>query len=50
MLASEKGVTLTDTISRKEYKEMQYDKLANGIRSSLNMDMVYKILEQGLAE
>lgn len=49
-LASEKGVILSDTISRKEYKEKQYDKLADGVRSSLNMDMIYRILEQGLTE
>lgn len=47
-LAAEKGITLTDTIGREKYKEMQYDKLADGIRASLNMDMIYRILEQGL--
>ena len=49
-LASEKGVTLTDTISRKEYKEKQYDKLADAVRASLDMDAIYMILEQGLTE
>lgn len=47
-LASEKGISLDNTISRKEYKEMQYDKLADGVRESLDMDLIYKILEEGI--
>ena len=30
------------------YKERQYDRLAEGIRQSLNMDLVYRIIEEGL--
>ena len=47
-LADEKGISFTDTISRKEYKELQYDKLADGVRASLDMDLIYKILEEGM--
>lgn len=43
-LASDKGIDLTSDISRKEYKEMQYDKLAEGVRNSLDMERIYKIL------
>lgn len=46
-LASEKGISLTNPISRKEYKEMQYDKLAKGIRDSLDMERIYQIIEEG---
>ena len=30
------------------YKERQYDLLAEGIRRSLDMDLVYRIIEEGL--
>ncbi len=30
------------------YKELQYEKLARAFRSSLNMDMIYDILEKGI--
>lgn len=49
MLASEKGVNLSEGMSRKAYKEMQYDKLADGVRKSLDMNRIYKILEEGKA-
>ena len=29
-----------------EYKERQYDLLADGVRSGLNMDFVYKVLNR----
>lgn len=43
-LADKKGVNLTSVLSRKEYKEMMYDRLADGVRNSLDMDKIYKIL------
>lgn len=33
---------------RRAYKEMQYDILAYEVRNSLDMELVYKILEEGL--
>ncbi|MGN0587779.1 MAG: cobyric acid synthase [Oscillospiraceae bacterium] len=33
---------------RKAYKEMQYDILADGVRNSLDMELVYRILEEGV--
>ena len=36
------------TVTFQQYKEQQYDILADGIRRSLDMDAVYKILEQGM--
>lgn len=47
-LAHDKGVSLGTSISLKEYKEMQYDKLADGIRESLDMEMIYEVLEKGM--
>ncbi|MDR0935051.1 MAG: cobyric acid synthase [Oscillospiraceae bacterium] len=46
LLADRKGVTLENykAIDSREYKETQYDKLANEVREALNMDAVYKIL------
>ena len=34
--------------SFREFKEQQYDRLAAGIRESLPMEQIYKILEQGI--
>jgi adenosylcobyric acid synthase len=36
-----------DTINIEDYKNQQYDALAQGLRESLDMDLVYKILEAG---
>ena len=38
------------TVTFQEYKEQQYDILADGIRRSLDMDAVYRILERGMEE
>lgn len=46
-LAEKKGISLTATAkSMEEYKESQYDKLADLVRRSLDMDAVYKIMEE----
>lgn len=34
--------------SFREFKEQQYDRLAAGIRESLSMEQIYKILDQGI--
>lgn len=46
MLCERKGISCdgTETISYKEYKEQQYDKLADILRESLDMDAIYSIL------
>lgn len=31
-----------------EYKEKQYDLLADGLREYLDMEKIYKILEEGI--
>ena len=38
------------TVTFQEYKEQQYDILADGIRRSLDMEAVYKILDEGMEE
>ena len=45
-----KGVEMEDvaTVSYKEYKERQYDILADSIRANLDMEQIYRILEEGL--
>ena len=35
-------------IDRRAYKEEQYDILADEVRKSLNMDLIYKILREGI--
>jgi len=30
------------------YKQQQYDLLADGVRRNLDMDMIYRILEEGI--
>ena len=47
-LAEKKGVDLNITVSYTEYKEKQYDLLADTLRSSLDMDMIYKIVGEGM--
>ncbi len=45
-LAKKKGISLTATAkSMEEYKESQYDKLADLVRRSLDMEAVYRILD-----
>ena len=44
--AKKKGVTLTgEALDTHAYKEQQYDKLADSVRKSLDMDWVYRIME-----
>ena len=48
-LCAKKGVSLEqEAFDLKTYKETQYDLLADGIRSSLDMAFIYRILEKGL--
>lgn len=48
-LCEKKGVSLeVDAFDLKTYKESQYDLLADGIRAGLDMELVYRILEEGL--
>lgn len=51
MLCERKGLdeTAIGWVDEKEYKEQQYDKLAAGLRQSLDMEAVYRIIEEGLA-
>ena len=46
-LAEKKGISLTAKAqSMEEYKESQYDKLADLVRRSLDMEALYKIMEE----
>lgn len=49
MLSGRKGIILdeVDSFDYDAYKEQQYDFLADAIRKSLDMEMVYRILEEG---
>ena len=49
-LAEKKGVDAgcIGKLSAAEYKEMQYDKLADILRENLDMDKIYEILEAGI--
>lgn len=49
-LAHKKGVSLPDLkpINYKEYKEKQYDRLADTLRAYINMGEIYKIMEEGI--
>ena len=45
-LAVKKGITLnTEALDVQQYKQMQYDKLADMVRSALDMDYIYQVLE-----
>ena len=47
-----KGVQMGDmgSMTYAEYKETQYDLLAAGLREALDMDQIYRILEEGIDE
>lgn len=48
-LFERKGLTYGGgTTDRKAYKEMQFDILAKNVRENIDMELVYKILEQGI--
>lgn len=44
------GTEQKDMISLKDYKEQQYNLLADSLRRSLDMELVYKILNEGVKE
>ena len=48
-LCDRKGVSLPESsFDLKAYKETQYDQLADGVRTHLNMELIYRILEAGI--
>jgi adenosylcobyric acid synthase len=48
-LCERKGVSLQKpSFDLKAYKEAQYDLLANGVRAHLDMELIYRILEEGI--
>jgi adenosylcobyric acid synthase len=52
-LCAIKGVSLAEepdegTISFKAYKEKQYDKLADHLRTNIDIKTIYQILEEGV--
>ena len=51
LLCHQKGISedAVAWIDEKVYKEQQYDKLAEGLRGSMDMVKIYEILEEGLA-
>lgn len=50
LLCQRKGLSgeTVSWIDEKVYKEQQYDKLAEGLRESMDMARIYQILEEGL--
>ncbi len=49
-LFESKGLDASDirAVDMKAYKEEQYDKLAQAMRENMDMDLIYRIIEQGL--
>ena len=49
-LLREKGLTdeHVAAVDMKAYKEQQYDLLAEGIRTNIDMDLLYRIVEAGV--
>ncbi|MCC8046266.1 MAG: cobyric acid synthase [Clostridiales bacterium] len=49
-LASSKGITegMGKSMDFAAFKETQYDLLADGLRANLDMDAIYRILEEGI--
>ena len=46
-----KGMEKSDAVidNHKDYKEKQYDLLAQTIRESLNMEEIYRIMDEGIS-
>nr|WP_330407422.1 hypothetical protein [Blautia argi] len=49
-LGEQKGIDVSNMagVNFAEFKETQYDKLAEGLRKHLDMKKIYEILEQGI--
>lgn len=49
-ILKEKGIQASEglAVNRKEYKEKQYNILAEGIRRNMDMEFVYKMIEKGV--
>ena len=48
-LYENKGISYQGGITdRRAYKEMQFDKLAEGVRRSIDKDMLYRIIREGI--
>jgi adenosylcobyric acid synthase len=52
ILATRRGISWRSEgkESRIAYKEAQYDRLADSVRKALNMDLIYRIIEQGISD
>ena len=50
ILCQRKGMdeSALTTFDYRAYKEQQYDLLADAVRKNLDMDMIYRILEEGV--
>ena len=50
ILGEKKGIDMSEAsgVDFTEFKETQYDILADGLRKALDMDAIYKILEEGI--
>lgn len=49
ILATKKGISLSaESVSRQQYKERQYDLLADTLRRHFDMGKIYEILERGV--
>ena len=50
-LAEKKGVdpALLGRISGEEHKQREYDRLAQTLREHMDMEKIYRILEEGIA-
>ena len=51
-LAEKKGLDMSraEAMDYRAYKELQYDKMADILRQHLDMDAIYRILEEGVSE
>ena len=48
-LYQRKGLTYSgDAVDRRKYRNSQLDKLADGVRNALDMELIYRIIEEGV--
>ncbi len=42
--------TAVQSFDMEQYKNQQYDRLADAVRESLDMEYIYRIMEEGVAQ
>ena len=50
MRAKGLDATAVQSLDMEQYKNQQYDRLADAVRESLDMEYIYRIMEEGVSQ